>query len=149
MKTLKNKEIREFIEDVKEKFGAELDKKSLFEQDSSIMLINKDPAFFYLDKKLVPTLKILLKGKLKLKTITIDMGAVPFAAKGADMMRPGITDIDDGIEEGDLVVIIDENHHKPIAIGTAMFSSKEMSAMEKGKAVKNIHYVGDDIWTYT
>ncbi len=41
---------------------------------------------------------------------------------------------------------IDEKNRKPIAIGSAMFSSKEITSMEKGKVIKNIHFVGDSFW---
>ena len=76
------------------------------------------------------------------------MGAVPYAVKGADMMRPGITNIDDDINEGEIVSIIDENNHKSIMVGIALFNSNEMNVQKKGKSVKNIHFIGDEIWNY-
>ena len=84
-----------------------------------------------------------------LKTITVDMGAVKFVVKGADIMRPGITKIDETIESNDLVTIVDEKHNKPIGIGLALFSGKEMLKVTSGKCVKNLHYVSDKIWNYT
>ena len=60
------------------------------------------------------------------------MGAVKFVVSGADIMRPGITDIDEDIHEGEIIVIIDENNKKPLAVGKALLSATEMKEQEKG-----------------
>ena len=74
------------------------------------------------------------------------MGAIKFLIGGADIMRPGITYFDEGIQKGDFVVIVDENNSKAIALGLALESTQNMKLQEKGKVIKNIHYVGDWIW---
>ena len=74
------------------------------------------------------------------------MGAVKFVAKGADVMSPGIVGADSGIQEGDFVIIIEETHRKPLAIGKALISGEEMVERNEGKAVKAIHYIGDNLW---
>ena len=74
------------------------------------------------------------------------MGAVRFVVNGADVMRPGIVEIEDGISKDDLVSVIDKNNRKPLAVGIALFSAEEMKAMSTGKVIKNIHYVGDELW---
>ena len=74
------------------------------------------------------------------------MGAVPFISKGADVMRPGIKEIDSNIEKHGPVIIIDEKHGKPIAVGIAMYSFDEISSMKEGKVIKTLHYIGDKIW---
>ena len=74
------------------------------------------------------------------------MGAVPFLVKGADAMRPGIVEIEAGINKDDVVAIIDQNHKKPLAVGIALFNTAEMRSLASGKVIKNIHYVGDEIW---
>jgi PUA domain protein len=61
-------------------------------------------------------------------------------------MRPGITDIDGSVEQGDFVVITEERHGKPLAIGEALYSSTDIKKMDQGKAILNIHYVGDKMW---
>ena len=48
-------------------------------------------------------------------------------------MSPGIVDAQDTITEGDTVVIVDEQHHKPLAIGTALITGPEMVENNKGK----------------
>ena len=93
-----------------------------------------------------PTLKGALKADIKSKYVVVDMGAVKFMTKGANVMSPGITDADPSIQEGDLVIIIDENHRKPLAIGRSLISGLEMVKNTEGKAVKTLHYIGDDIW---
>jgi PUA domain protein len=45
-----------------------------------------------------------------------------------------------------LILIVDERHGKPLAIGLSLCSSEEMKTADRGKVVKNLHYVGDRIW---
>lgn len=113
--------------------------------NEKVIVINKEPLFFYHENKIIPTLKYLLKHEA-LKQIVVDMGAVKFVTSGADIMRPGIVHIDDNIAKDDVVVIIDQTHKKPLAVGIALLCSEDMQKVSSGKVVKNIHYVGDDIW---
>jgi len=76
----------------------------------------------------------------------VDMGAVKFVYNGADIMAPGIVEADPGIAVGNLVWVRDERNRQPLAVGEALMSGSEMAASEKGKAVKSIHHVGDDLW---
>ena len=61
-------------------------------------------------------------------------------------MRPGIVSFDDGILKDEIVLVVDVNHKKPLAVGRMMFSGDEAKAMASGKIVKNVHWVGDKIW---
>jgi PUA-domain protein len=81
-----------------------------------------------------------------LPAIVVDMGAVPYVCKGADVMAPGIVEVQGRFSEGDYVVVRDVNNRKALAIGTAMAPSEEVKIKEKGKTVLNIHYVGDKLW---
>ncbi len=142
-RAMKSKEVKELFDNAS---FLELDKKGKYELiDEQVILMNNEPVFFHLGEKLVPTLKLLQKSMV-LKKITVDMGAVPFVIKGADIMRPGIKLIDEGINKDDFVAIVDEKHNKPLGVGIALFSGEEMKSMTNGKSVKNIHYVGDKIW---
>lgn len=114
--------------------------------DDKVILINHKPFFFYHESKLAPTLHYLLEHPDALKKITVDMGAVRFVVGGADIMRPGIVEIQSEISAGDFVVIVDVNNKKPLAVGIALFGSPEMQEMKTGKVIKNIHYVGDAVW---
>jgi PUA-domain protein len=76
--------------------------------------------------------------------VVVDSGAVKHIANGADIMSPGIVTADPDIKEGDLVIVMEEKHRKPLAIGRAMIQGTEMHG--SGKAVKSLHHVGDEIW---
>lgn len=78
------------------------------------------------------------------KLVIVDSGAVRFIVNGADVMNPGIVSADPEIEAGDLVIIAEERHKKPLAIGKALIPGKEMHG--EGKAIKSLHHVGDQIW---
>ena len=98
------------------------------------------------ENKIIPTLKAVLSLEITEKYATVDMGAINFVIKGADIMSPGIVDADKTIVAGETIVIIEETHKKPIAIGTSLISGEEMIENSKGKAIENLHYVGDTIW---
>ena len=90
----------------------------------------------------------LSKYKPKQNYVVVDMGAVKFVTNGADVMAPGIVDADENIDEDDQVWICDEKHNKPLAIGIALMSGEQMLKEKQGKAIKTIHYVGDQIWNF-
>lgn len=131
-----------------ESYGLEISKKDqveLIEDKYKIILINKKPAFFYYQDQPAPMLKFLQENDV-LKKITVDMGAVKFVINGADIMRPGIIEIEAGVSREDFVAVIDKNNKKPLAVGIALYSSEEMKKMASGKVIRNIHYVGDELW---
>ena len=81
----------------------------------------------------------------KFPTVTVDMGAVKFMCKGANLMRPGIKEFTE-FEKDKLVCIIEESQHKFLAVGKSMVSSSELENMDKGEVIKNIHYISDKFW---
>jgi PUA domain protein len=103
----------------------------------------------WIDGEPFPTLKGALELDIKTRYVVVDMGAVKFVIKGADIMSPGITDADPNIKEGDLVVIVEETHNKPLATGRSLISGPEMVENKEGKAVKTIHHIGDKLWDLT
>ena len=78
------------------------------------------------------------------RLVVVDSGAVRFVVNGADVMKPGIVSADPEIAVGDLVVVVEERHNKPLAIGRALVAGTETKG--EGKAVKSLHHVGDAIW---
>jgi PUA-domain protein len=112
--------------------------------EDKFVQVNGETQFFYLEEVPIPVLKLILKNNF-LKKAAIDMPAVKFIANGADVMRPGIKELDN-FAAGDIIAIVDEHNKKPLAIGQALFSSEELQKLSKGKALKNLHYVGDFIW---
>ena len=81
----------------------------------------------------------------KFPNVTVDMGAVRFMCKGANLMRPGIKSFTDFKKE-DFVCIVEESQHKFLAIGKAVADSSELEDMEKGEVLKNMHYISDRFW---
>ena len=96
----------------------------------------------------IPVLTLLLNKKIDLKKIVVDKGAIRFVTNAADVMRPGITHIDPSIIKGDIVVIVDENHDRALAIGKAMFNANQMQEIKTGKVVKNLHTIQDNVWKF-
>jgi PUA domain protein len=78
-------------------------------------------------------------------SVTVDMGAVRFVCNGAKVTRPGITAFDN-FKKGDIIVIRDEIHRKPLAVGIALDDSDKAVEEQKGYVVKTLHYVSDKIW---
>jgi len=148
--SLRSKELNKELESLG--YQIEVSKKDLVEmldeENFKLILVNKQPWFFYSGEKLVPTLKLLQTKPELLKQIVVDMGAVKFMVSGADVMRPGIKEISETLEKEEFVLIVDQLHHKPLAVGIAQLSGAEMLAATSGKVIKNIHYVGDEIWKF-
>ncbi|MDD4299265.1 MAG: RNA-binding protein [Methanomicrobium sp.] len=114
--------------------------------DRIIYLVDKKPHLMETEGQIFPTLRGAVEKPFFERRIIVDSGAIPFMAKGADLMRPGIVSASPDIKEGKPLVIVEENHKKPLAIGIALMDYDAMMAAESGKVAKNIHYVGDDIW---
>ena len=80
------------------------------------------------------------------KWVEVDHGAIPFLMDGADCMVAGVQAADEDITEGELVWIRDMTHKKPLAIGWSTMEGQEMAAATKGKGIKTLHWVGDELW---
>ena len=81
----------------------------------------------------------------KFPNVEVDMGAVKFMCKGANLMRPGIKKFTE-FEKDKLVCIVEETHHKFLAVGKSVVSSSELESMEKGEVIQNLHYISDKFW---
>lgn len=81
----------------------------------------------------------------KFPFVMVDMGAVKFMCKGANVMRPGIKKYSE-FQKDSIVCVIEESHHKFLAIGKTLVSSQELETMEKGEVLKNLHYISDKFW---
>ena len=150
---LKEKAARQLLLELSQKF--KVDTEQLFgpkphielaeTQVAEILLVNRKPLFARIDENILPTL-IFNEVSSILPKIVVDMGAVPHVCNGADLMVPGVVQINGNFNTNDFVLIVDERHGKPLAIGVALFDSHAMRKMKRGKIVKNIHYVGDKLW---
>jgi len=149
---LRKSDFKRLKEQLKKVIGAE--GENLFTKNAEIVETNRGE--LYAEDKVVlafkhgtvvlPSLRALNAEKAHLPTVTVDMGAVPYITNGADIMAPGITKITPGLEKGAFVAIIDERYGKTLAIGELLVPSNEIMAQKKGKVVKNIHYVNDELW---
>lgn len=113
-----------------------------------LFFIDGVPAFAKSENMLFPTL-VSARILSALPKATVNMGAVPYVCNGADVMAPGIVGFEGDFGKDDFVVILDERHRKPIAMTVALSNSEEAKKLEHGKVLKNVHYVGDNIWNFT
>jgi len=111
-----------------------------------IYLVDKKPLLMASGTWAFPTLRGLIEHPIPERRVVVDAGAVRFVANGADAMRPGIVSISPDVRAGHPVQVVEERYGKPLAIGIALFDAADMERQEKGKSVKSVHYVGDDIW---
>jgi PUA-domain protein len=120
----------------------------LTEEGDTLYAINDELKLWKSKEGYVPVLTLLLNRKVELKKVIVDMGAIKYVTNGADIMRPGITEIDSKIKRGEIVVIVDETHDRALAIGKALFNAAEMKARNSGKVVKNLHTIQDTVWEF-
>jgi PUA-domain protein len=151
---LKEREARELLHDLQSRFqGDFFDAKASVDvgtlEEFTVLVVNESIDFMLHQNRWVFTLQGVNRYQLKNKYAVVDMGAINFIIKGADVMAPGITDADSGIQKDDVVWICDEKHRKPLAVGVAWMSGEEMKASSTGKAIKTLHYVGDHLWMLT
>ncbi|UCD73079.1 MAG: DUF1947 domain-containing protein [Candidatus Bathyarchaeota archaeon] len=112
---------------------------------SKIFFLNRKPLFVERRNRIVPSL-INEETLSKLPSVIVDQGAVPFLCAGANVMAPGVRQVDGEFSPGQLVVVREERFHKSLIVGSAIVGSEEMKMQPKGKVIENIHYVGDDAW---
>jgi len=96
----------------------------------------------------IPVLTLLFNKQIDLKKVAVDKGAIRFVSNNADVFRAGITEIDKSIKKGDILQIVDENNHRAIAVGKAMYDAKEMEVMNEGKVIKNLLCVKSKVWNF-
>ena len=99
-----------------------------------------------LQKEVYPGLPALISKNVQLPEVVVDMGAVPYIANGADVMTPGIVNLNNQLNVGDLAVIIDQKNQVPLAVGRMLLSAEAIMAADKGRAIETLHYVGDQLW---
>ena len=81
-----------------------------------------------------------------LKWVEVDHGAIPFLMNGADCMVAGVHGAEPSVQSGDLVWIRDMTHKRPLALGWAVDDAKTLVENTKGKGIKTVHWVGDELW---
>jgi PUA-domain protein len=151
MRRLKDREVKELLRDFTRIYPAtaQLESGKNFDElsvgEDAVFFVDGAPLILRTKIGLLPSLKFIESIEL-LPHVIVDMGAVAHIANGADIMRPGIREVRSDFGSGGLVVIVDEKYDKPIALGLAEVDSTKMRALSKGKVIRNVHYVGDDLW---
>jgi len=151
--TLKSKESKQILSEVSQRFKMNLDalfgSKVIIEVVESdigqIYTINSRPVMFR-SEVFVPLLGFTEFTKAAPK-VTVDMGAIPFVCKGANVMAPGIRCVEGEFLKGDLIVVVDEKHGKALALGESMFDAVVFKEIKKGPVIKTLHYVSDKYWS--
>lgn len=77
--------------------------------------------------------------------VQVDEGATKPIATGADVMRPGIRGLS-GQFKANEVVLVKSPSGRVIAVTLSLFSSDELMSMSKGRVLKNIHHIDDEVW---
>lgn len=150
---MREKEAKKFAEDLERAYGIPAaaipetveradagDFDVLVADGRAVAFVRRDP------DRIAPTCRLLLKHRPTRAYVTVDMGAIKFVNNGADVMAPGIVEADPSIQPGDLVWIRDERNKQPLAVGEALVPGTAMPRGPKGKAVKSLHHVGDEMW---
>lgn len=148
---LRQKESADVIRRLAEEFGmaVPLDNVPPDEAEAGpfrLLLRGNEALALFVEGGIVPTVRGLLAFPATKRWVTVDMGAVRFIYNGADVMAPGILEVDPAIRAGDVVWVRDEKNRQPLAVGRAIMDGPTMAREEKGKAIETIHHVGDDLW---
>jgi PUA domain protein len=152
---LKEKDAKNFLlevsetlgKDVTQLFGSKIRVEVNETETAELFIFNGKPLLARSNGQLFPTLAFEELFQYIPKMV-VDMGAVPYVCKGADVMTPGVRTIKGEFKETDIILVVDERHGKPLAVGVALLSSEVMKTVSRGKAAKNLHYVGDKLWNY-
>lgn len=135
--------IESFLEDPSRLRRASLE-MAISDEGVDLIFVDGRPLMMIVDGQPFFTVLGAIELMPKKRLVVVDAGAVRFVVNGADIMKPGIVFADPEIAVGDLVIIVEERHKKPLAIGQSLVAGTDM--MGEGKAVKSLHHVGDAIW---
>ena len=149
---LRSDEIDELASSLGDHLGVELDgddyeRVEFTDVDREVVLVDGEPLVASFDGDLFLTVRGANEYPPRNHVVTVDSGAISFVSDGANVMRPGIVEATDDIESGDLVVIVEAQHGKALAVGRAEAPGEEMVG-DSGKVVESRHHVGDDLYEF-
>lgn len=118
--------------------------KYTFSKTEALYIVDqKSIVLVELDNLLLPHLKTIRNMEVTIPKIVVDIGAIKFVTNGADIMRPGIVEIDDDVMEGGLVLVVEERNQAPLSIGRSLYDAIDMRSKDAGKCIKNLHWLKD------
>ena len=149
---LRSDEIDELASSLADHLGVDLDgddyeRVEFTDVDREVVLVDGDPLVASFDGDLFLTVRGANEYPPRNHVVTVDSGAISFVSDGANVMRPGIVEATDDIAPGDLVVVVEANHEKALAVGRAETPGEEMVG-DSGKVVESLHHVGDDLYEF-
>ncbi len=144
---LKKKDAKKVMEKLQENLGCDIEGKIEVAEHKKWKLLFIDGKIygFFIDDSPFLNVEGLKRFGADKRKVVVDDGAIKFILNGADVMAPGIVEADESIKKGD-VVWVSDMRGLPLAVGIALMNGKEMVAASKGKAVENIHHIGDELW---
>lgn len=118
-----------------------------------IVIFGDVPALFRLPDvdRYVPTLYALnsiyySRGLLIVPSVVVDEGAVGPLKRGADVMIPGIRKVLKEFQKDEVVGVLDPTERYFIVVGLALASSSSIVPGARGKVIKNLSHLDDDLW---
>jgi PUA domain protein len=151
MRRLKDKEVKALLKEFIQLYPSAvmLESAKIFDElavgEGAVYFLDNVPLLLRTKVGLLPSLKFE-KLLTSLPRIIVDMGAVAHLVNGADLMRPGVKEVQGEFGEHQVVAVVDEKYGKPITIGYTDVNAQQMRQMTKGKVARNVHYVGDEFW---
>ena len=112
--------------------------------DNEIIITGSGLTAIKINDKILPHLSEV-KLLEKFPHIIVDMGAIKFVCKGANVMKPGITKLST-FENGDIICVVEESNNKFLSVGIAKVSSGDAKNANSGIVVENLHYISDKYW---
>lgn len=97
----------------------------------------------------VPTLRLLHKYPFICPWEQVDKGAIRFVLGGANIMCPGLTSPGakmTSVPKGTVVAVVAEGKQQALAVGLTAMSTDDISKINKGIGIENIHYLNDGLW---
>jgi PUA domain protein len=128
-------------------FGSKVNMEVVELNFGQIYLVGGKPFFFKVGDGVSPTL-FLKEFVAKAPKLVVDMGAIPHVCNGADVMAPGVVRVEGEFNKGDLVLVVDEKHEKPLALGKSLYDAESTRKTTQGIVAENVHFVSDKIWKF-
>ena len=129
-----------------EKFRSERGERAGLDAPFVLYLVDRGALLMRRGGWVFPTVRGAIERPFPERTIAVDMGAIPFVIKGADIMRPGVVSVTADVKKGAPAIVVDERHQKPLAVVVALLDAPALRSEAKGKVAKMVHHVGDTLW---
>jgi predicted RNA-binding protein (TIGR00451 family) len=149
---IKRKEAKRIMEEASKsgvEFGAgKFELAEIMQQRGArILVLDGEPVLVIIEaREMVPFISAY-GTRVQCPWIKVDERAAKHIVSGADVMIPGITSYEE-FKDGDAVVTLDLEGHA-IASGIALLGSSELKQAGKGRAIRSIHWLGDEHYKMT